>query len=142
MALDRGEVTYASLEDASLIEVQREPGRWEGSSGGISLPLLVLGSVYSGRSSSQYVPGCERPTELDKGGVAYVTSTRVAFAGDKKTHGKAPRNSELADDFRGEMLRATDSHYGTGPFGLPTPLAERDSTQPMKQQSPQPASAV
>jgi hypothetical protein len=85
MALERGEVPYAALEDASLIEVQREAGRWEGSSGGISLPLPVLGSVYSGRSSSQYVPGRERPTELDKGGLAYVTSTRVAFAGNKQT---------------------------------------------------------
>jgi hypothetical protein len=83
MALERGEVAYATLEDASLIEVQREAGRWEGSSGGISLPLPVLGSVYSGRSSSQYVPGRERPTELDRGGMAFVTSTRVAFAGNK-----------------------------------------------------------
>ncbi len=85
MALERGETAYAELKDASLIEVQREAGRWEGSSGGISLPLPVLGSVYSGRSSSQFVPGRERPTELDKGGIAYVTSTRVAFAGNKQT---------------------------------------------------------
>lgn len=85
MALERGEVPYVMLKDASLIEVQREAGRWEGSSSGISLPLPVLGSVYSGRSSSQYIPGRERPTELDKGGLAYVTSTRVAFAGNKQT---------------------------------------------------------
>jgi hypothetical protein len=85
IALERGEIPYATLEDASLIEVQREAGRWEGSSSGISLPLPVLGSMYSGRSSSQYVPGRERPTELDKGGIAYVTSTRVAFAGNKQT---------------------------------------------------------
>lgn len=85
MALERGEVFYTRSEGASLIEIRQEAGHWEGSYGGISLPLPVIGSIHSGRSSSRYVPGRERPTAIDSGGVAFITSTRVAFAGNKLT---------------------------------------------------------
>lgn len=83
MALAQDELLYASEQKASLIEVRREPGRWESSSSGVSIPVPVFGRVYSGQGQSRYIPGEAKPTELDGDGTVYVTNKRIAFAGNK-----------------------------------------------------------
>jgi hypothetical protein len=70
--------------DAALIEPRRQPGRYVGSSSGVSFRVAKGVRLHTGGSRGQYVPGPEVQTPIDMGPVA-VTTQRVLFMGSKTT---------------------------------------------------------
>lgn len=83
MSLGRGERIYYNYAGASLVEIKRGQGHYEGSSSGISVPLPLGLRAYGGSSRGRYVPGEEKPTKLDDG-TCYITNQRVTFAGTRQ----------------------------------------------------------
>jgi hypothetical protein len=86
LPLKRGERLVFCAHGAALIEPRRAPGRWEGRSQGISIPIPGLrGMRYRvGTSRGTYVQGEEVPTPIDVGSFS-VTTKRAVFAGPKHT---------------------------------------------------------
>jgi hypothetical protein len=86
LPLKRGERLLFCGHGAALIEPRRTPGRWEGRSQGISIPIPGLrGMRYRvGASRGTYVQGEEVPTPIDIGSFS-VTTKRAVFVGPKHT---------------------------------------------------------
>jgi hypothetical protein len=72
------------MTGAGLFEPRREPGHWEGHSGGFSVPVGDGIRMRIGKSAGTYVQGDETPTIIDHGNVSFTTQ-RVVFQGGKYT---------------------------------------------------------
>jgi hypothetical protein len=88
LVLKRGELLFATVSSASLIEERRAGGHWQSGSQGVSIPIGSLGGrtvrYHLGATRGHYVQGTPAPTAVDTGTV-YVTDQRVVFTGSSHT---------------------------------------------------------
>ena len=77
-----GELAYAVLQGASLIEPRRLPGEWHGRNQGVSIPVYKGVRYRVGGTKGTFQQGAEVPTPIDTGTVL-ISDQRVVFAGDK-----------------------------------------------------------
>lgn len=80
VSLKRGEVVHATVNDCSLLEVQRAPGHYAGGYSGFSVRLSNRIRYNVGGSRGSYVQGNESLKVTDAGS-ATVTNKRVVFQG-------------------------------------------------------------
>jgi len=88
LVLKPGEVVFASVTKASLVEERRGSGHWQGGSAGVSVPMGSVGGhpvrYRVGAARGHYVQGAPAPTAIDTGTV-FVTNQRVVFQGANQT---------------------------------------------------------
>jgi hypothetical protein len=88
LLLKRGELVFATVTGAALVEDRRGPGQWQGRSSGFSIPVGSIGGrsirYRTGQSRGHFVQGAPAPTAIDTGNVI-VTNRRVVFQGAKQT---------------------------------------------------------
>ncbi len=84
MVCKPGETVFAKLASTALIEERRAPGRYQGRSSGVSIPLGFGLRYRTGRSTGRYMQGNSMPTVIDVG-IVYLTNKRVVFRGPKQT---------------------------------------------------------
>lgn len=86
--LKQGEAVMATITNVGLVEMRKGPGRWQGGSSGVSIPVGSLGGhairYHVGATRGHYVQGTPHPTAIDTG-AAYVTTQRVVFKGHSQT---------------------------------------------------------
>lgn len=79
-----GELGFAILPGAALIEPRRQPGQWSGRSQGVSFPVYKGIRYRVGATKGTFQQGAEVPTPIDSG-VVLISNQRVVFAGEKAT---------------------------------------------------------
>lgn len=62
-----GEAVFAKVTSTELIEDRRQPGRYEGRSSGVSIPLGLGVRYRTGGSRGRYVQGASVPIAIDVG---------------------------------------------------------------------------
>ncbi len=86
--LKPGEAVFCQVAGAGLIEERRGPGRYQGSSHGVSIPVATIGGrsvrYRVGANKGHFVQGAPTPTAIDTGTV-FVTNQRVIFQGGNQT---------------------------------------------------------
>ena len=86
--LKPGEMVFAGVAGASLVEERRGAGQWQGRSSGMSFPVGSLGGrsvrYRVGGTRGHYVQGAPTPTAIDTG-TFYITNMRVIFQGTRQT---------------------------------------------------------
>lgn len=85
LQLKKGEVIFAIVENAALVEPRRLPGKWQGGSQAVS--FRVAKGVYwrTGGTRGTYAQGEEAQQIIDDGGTAVITNQRIVFLGTKNT---------------------------------------------------------
>lgn len=71
------------IGSGGLVEPKRQPGRYQGGSAGVSVPVGAGVRVRVGQHRGNFIPGDVQQTVVDRGTVA-VTSKRVIFSGELK----------------------------------------------------------
>ena len=88
LVLRDGEALFATVTNAGLVELRRGPGRWQGGSSGVSIPVGTLGGrtirYHVGATRGHYVAGTPHPSAVDQG-TLFITNQRVVFAGASQT---------------------------------------------------------
>jgi len=88
LMLHRGEALVAKITNVGLIEERKGPGRWQGGSSGVSIPVGSLGGhairYHVGATRGHYVQGTPHPTAIDTGTV-FITNQRLVFTGHAQT---------------------------------------------------------
>jgi hypothetical protein len=88
LLLHRGEALIGKVTNVALIEERKGPGRWQGRSSGVSVPVASLGGhavrYHVGASRGHYVQGTPHPTAIDTGTV-FITNQRLVFEGQAQT---------------------------------------------------------
>ena len=79
-----GETVFARLLTTDLIEYRAGPRTYQGTSRGVSVPILPGVRYRTGRTRGMSVQGALEPTNIDTGTV-YVTNMRFVFRGQKQT---------------------------------------------------------
>jgi hypothetical protein len=88
LLLKKGELVFAIISGAALVEDRRGAGEWKGRSQGVSFPIAKIGGrsvrYRVGQTRGHYVQGAPVPTAIDTGDVV-VTNQRVIFKGAKQS---------------------------------------------------------
>ena len=88
LMIHRGELSYATLANCSLIEERKGAGHYAGGSAGVSVPIGKIGGrsvrYRVGATRGHYVSGPSLPTPIATG-TMYVTNQRIVFLSDTQT---------------------------------------------------------
>lgn len=84
LILKRGETVFLAMRSASLVEVQRAPGHYQGGYSGFSFRIMKGVRYNVGATRGSYVQGPEQHKITDAGPVV-ITSQRIVFQGSKNT---------------------------------------------------------
>jgi hypothetical protein len=121
--LKRGEMVFATVSNASLVEDRRGPGHYAGRSQGVSIPIGSVGGrsirYRVGASKGHFVQGDLHAEGVDAGQLIF-TNQRVLFVGSKKTVECAFAKLISADVEDGDIYlsvsnrqNVTRVHYGS-----------------------------
>jgi hypothetical protein len=88
LMIHRGELSYATLANCSLIEERKGAGHYSGGSAGVSVPIGKIGGrsirYRVGATRGHYVSGPSLPTAIATG-TMYVTNQRIVFLSATQT---------------------------------------------------------
>lgn len=82
LGLKKFEEVLLIVDGVVLLETKRLPGRFEGSTSGVSFKVTDRITIRGSKFSGQYVPGAEQQTVVDSGKF-FITNQRASFFGTK-----------------------------------------------------------